>query len=93
MDSDDFYTKETSLQFLCNIAVAGNMSEFYDDSNINLPPIFKNNLDTIDIDTCGMSYYFTRFIFKRAIMEKLSIKFPLSRRYEDPVFFRINVKY
>lgn len=94
MDSDDFYPNNDVLTVLYNRAIenkvkvsGGNLYLLDNDKlipNKDFEYVFCSNR-VINYEDWQMDYVYQAFIFKRDIIG--SIKFPLYKRFQDPVFF------
>jgi glycosyltransferase involved in cell wall biosynthesis len=97
MDPDDYYASNTCLEELYKAVinnnvdcVGGNLLEFYNNDPSKAKDWGKGTFTEnkiMDYHDYPFSIGYTRFIFRRSVIEKIGAKFPSYRRYQDPVWF------
>ena len=97
IDPDDLYASNTCLEQLYQAAIdnktdaaAGNLLEFYGDDPSQAKDWGKGTYtenQIMDYHDYPYSIGYTRFIFRRSMIEQIGTEFPPYRRYQDPVWF------
>lgn len=97
MDPDDLYPHDDCLEKLYDAAihhqcdvVGGNLIEFYND-DVTLATdwgkgTFSKN-EMFEYRDYPFSIGYTRFIYRKSVIDDLGVEFPYYRRYQDPVWF------
>lgn len=94
LDADDYYYENDSLRKLYNRAKENNADicggNIFRDNYGKLELLIEDNLykktGIIEYKDNPFVFFFTRFIYKRKMLEENNIYFPEIRIFEDPVF-------